>query len=266
MFRTVRRYARLYRAFLSQSLKNEMIYRSNFLTLVLMDVAFMTLNILLFRIIYGQVDTIAGWTFYQSMILIGTVGIVREMAYLTFRQGFLELGDEVRRGLVDTYMVRPMAVNLHLAFRHVSLTESLGEGVMGFALVAYGFSHLEGTSWVTLPVYLFFLFNSLAVYYGFSLLMNSVIFWVLRSQELNTIVYFFMESSRYPGDIFRGFGKIFFTFVIPIAVIATAPASVLAGPLRWEILVPALIVSTVFLSSGLWVWQRSLRHYSSASG
>jgi len=266
MIRTVRRYARLYRAFLSQSLKNEMIYRSNFLVLVVMDFAFMTLNVLLFRIIYGHVDTIAGWTFHQSMILIGTVGIVREMAYLTFRQGFLELGDEVRRGTLDAYMVRPMAVNLHLAFRHVSLTESLGEGIMGVILVAYGFAHLEGVSWLTLPIYLFFLINSLAIYYGFSLLMNSVVFWVLKSQELNTIVYFFMETSRYPGDIFRGFGKLFFTFVIPIAIIVTAPASVLAGPLRWEILGPAVLVSTIFLTSGLWVWQKSLRHYSSASG
>jgi ABC-2 type transport system permease protein len=266
MIRTLRRYGRLYVAFLSQNLKQEMIYRTNFLTLLIMDFAFVSLSVLLFKIIYGHVDTIAGWTFHQSLILIGTVGIVREMAYLTFRQGFIELGEEVRRGIVDTYMVRPIPVNLHLAFRHLSFTESLGEGTLGLVLVVYGFTHLPNIQWFHIPLYLFFLVNSLAIYYGFSLLINSIVFWILKSQELNTIVYFFMETSRYPGDIYRGMGKFLFTFVIPIALIATAPASLLAGPIRWDVVVPAFCMAIVFMGSGLWFWKRSLRHYASASG
>ena len=87
----LKRYARLYRAFLSQSLKDEMVYRSNFITLVIMDIGFVGISVILFKIIYSHVTTIAGWTFHQSIILIGTVGIIREIAYLFFRRGFLEL-------------------------------------------------------------------------------------------------------------------------------------------------------------------------------
>ena len=266
IFHNIMRYLKLYRVFLFQNLKEDMIYRSNFMTLVIMDIGFVGISVILFKIIYSHVNTIAGWTFDQSLILIGSVGIIREMAYLTFRRGFLELGSHIRTGTFDLFMTRPIAPNLHLAFRHVSLSESFGEAVMGGALVVYGLMHLHHWNWISIFLYVVFLLNSLLIYYGFSLLMNSVVFWVIKSQELNTIVYFFMETSRYPGDIFRGVGKIIFTFIIPIGIIATVPASILTGRIGWGFAVTALIVGSVFLSTGLLVWRKSIEHYSSASG
>ncbi len=264
--KNIKRYLRLYRTFLSQNLKEDMIYRSNFITLVIMDIGFISISVILFKIIYSHVNTIAGWTFYQSIILVGSVGIIREMAYLTFRRGFLELGNHVRTGSFDTFMTKPIASNLHLAFRHISLSESLGEGIMGIVLVTYGVIHLDSWSWIGIPLYIVFLINSLAIYYGFSLLINSVVFWVIRSQELNTIVYFFMEASRYPGDIFRGIGKVIFTFIIPVGIIATVPASTLTGRLSWKFAIISIMVGVFFLSMGLLVWKKSIEHYSSASG
>ena len=266
VWRNIRRYLKLYRVFLSQNLKLDMIYRSNFLILVFMDIGFVSISVILFKIIYSHVNAIAGWTFHQSLVLIGTVGIIREMAYLTFRRGFLELGNHIRTGTFDIFMVRPIAPNIHLALRHISLSESFGEALMGLTLVTYGLLHLDNWLWISIPLYLIFLLNSLLIYYGFSLLINSVVFWVIKTQELNTIVYFFMETSRYPGDIFRGIGKIIFTFIIPIGIIGTVPASILTGKIGWYFAIKSLIIGVSFLSSGLFVWKKSIEHYSSASG
>jgi len=188
------------------------------------------------------------------------------MAYLTFRRGFLELGNHIRKGTFDTFMVRPMAPNIHLAFRHISISESFGEAITGVVLVIYGILHLNNWTWVSIPLYIIFLLNSLFVYYGFSLLINSIVFWVIKTQELNTIVYFFMETSRYPGDIYRGVGKFIFTFIIPIGIIATVPASVLTGRTSWSSALIALFVGISFLTTGILVWRKSIEHYSSASG
>lgn len=266
ILRNIRKYLRLYRVFLVQNLKEDMIYRSNFIILVIMDIGFVSISVLLFKIIYSHVNTIAGWTFHQSIILIGSVGIIREMAYLTFRRGFLELGNYIRTGSFDLFMVRPIAPNIHLAFRHISLSESLGEAIMGVILVVYGLLNLDSWSFISIPLYIIFLLNSLMIYYGFSLLINSVVFWVIKTQELNTIVYFFMETSRYPGDIFRGIGKVIFTFIIPIGIIATVPASILTGRIGWDLAIISLIVGISFMSAGLMVWKKSIEHYSSASG
>jgi ABC-2 type transport system permease protein len=255
---------RLYASFLTHNLKNEMIYRANFLLNVGMDVGFMAVNVIFFTILYTNVTTIGGWTFHQTLILVGSVGLVREAAYLLFRQGFLELGDYVRTGQFDVLLVKPVRPNIHLGFRHVSLTESLGEGLMGAGLVAYGFAHVDA-SWTALPLYVALLGVSLAIYYAFCLLINSAVFWIVKSQELNTIVYTFMETARYPRDIYRGLGKAIFTFVIPVSLIATVPASVLAGRTDGGLIALAVGVAVGMMTLATLVWNVSLRHYSSAS-
>ena len=74
---TIRRHLKLYFAFLGHNLKNEMMYRANFLVLSAMDIFFMGVNVVFFAIIFNNVKSIAGWSFYQMLILIGTVGIVQ---------------------------------------------------------------------------------------------------------------------------------------------------------------------------------------------
>ena len=261
---TLVRYVRLYGSFLAQNLKNEMVYRANFVLLVGMDLFFMGINVAFFAILYANVTTIGGWTFHKTLILVGSVGLVREAAYLLFRQGFLELGDYVRTGQFDALLVKPIRPNIHLGFRHVSLTESLGEGLMGMALVGYGFAHV-GTGWAAIPLYVLMLGVSLTIYYAFCLAVNSAVFWIIKSQELNSIVYTFMETARYPRDIYRGLGKAIFTFVIPISLIATVPASVLAGRLDWGLIALAVVVAVGMMAAAMAVWNVSLRHYSSAS-
>lgn len=263
--RRARRYVALYRSFLAHNLKNEMIYRANFAIAVGMDLFFMGVNVVFFAILYANVETIGGWTLHQTLVLVGSVGVVREIAYLTFRQGFLELGDCVRTGRFDAMLTAPIAANAHLAFRHVSLTESLGEGLMGLLLVGYGFVHLENATWTSIPFYLVMLVNSLALYYAFSLMINSAVFWLVKSQELNTIVYHFMDTARYPRDIYRGLGKAFFTFIIPSSLLATVPASILTGKADGALIALSLGITAALLALALNIWNWSLRHYSSAS-
>lgn len=265
MIDAIRRHLKLYVAFLGHNLKNEMMYRANFIILSAMDIFFMGVNVVFFTIIFNNVQTVAGWSYYQMLILIGSVGIVREMAYLTFRQGFLNIGDYIRTGEFDLLLVKPLSPQLHLGFRHISMTESLGEGIMGIILAAIGYYHLPPGSVMAVPLYIIFLFVSLIIYYSFCLIVNSAVFWIIKSQELNTIVYYFMETARYPRDIYRGIGKALFTFVIPISLIATTPASILAGRVSYSLLLLSLSVAGGLLLIGSLIWQVSIRHYSSAS-
>ncbi|HEX9758677.1 MAG TPA: ABC-2 family transporter protein [Nitrospiria bacterium] len=265
MAKTIWWYFLLYGSFLRHNLKNEMVYRVNFIISIGMDIFFMVVNVMFFAILFSNVEKIGGWNFHQTLILVGSVGVVRQIAYMTFRQGFLELGDYVRTGEFDGLLVKPMAANANLAFRHVSVTDSLGEGITGFLLVVYGFFNLTQPNWISIPFYGLMLVNSLAIYYAFCLTINSAVFWLVKSQELNTVVYYFMDTARYPREIYHGLGKAFFTFIIPSSLIATTPASILAGRMDWGLVFLSILVATVFLLIGSTIWKLSLRRYSSAS-
>lgn len=265
MKNTLWRYFALYRSFFSHNLKNEMIYRANFAINIGLDIFFTMVNVIFFAILYGNIETVGGWTFHQTLIIVGSVGIIRELAYLTFRKGFLELGEYVRTGKFDVMLTAPMNTAAHLAFRHVSLTESLGEGLMGLVLVGYGFAHLDAATWISIPFYCLMLINSLIIYYGFCLMVSSLVFWLIKSQELNTMIYYFMNTARYPRDIYHGLGKTFFTFLIPSSLIATTPAAILTGRIDADLIALSVSVAFVFLTLGLFIWTKSLNHYSSAS-
>ncbi len=136
---------------------------------------------------------------------------------------------------------------------------------MGLVLVTYGFIELSDSGIASIGFYLLMLINSLAIYYGFCLLVNSLVFWLVKSQELNTVVYFFMNTARYPRDIYHGLGKAIFTVIIPSSLIATTPAAILVGRAEPGLIALSVSVAVVFLSLGLFVWNRSIHFYGSAS-
>ncbi len=74
-----------------------------------------------------------------------------------------------------------------------------------------------------------------------------------------------MDTARYPREIYHGLGKAFFTFIIPSSLIATTPASILAGRFNPDLVFLSLMVAGVFVVTGFFVWNMSLKRYSSAS-
>ena len=75
----------------------------------------------------------------------------------------------------------------------------------------------------------------------------------------------FLDMALYPRDILRGFGKIIFTFIIPVSIVATVPAQALMGDLRIELAIILFLVTIAFFILANFVWRRGIRRYESAS-
>jgi ABC-2 type transport system permease protein len=66
-------------------------------------------------------------------------------------------------------------------------------------------------------------------------------------------------------DVFRGFLRLLFTFVIPLALLTSYPALALLGKLDLAVAAQALGGSLVFAVAARVVWLRSIGRYTSAS-
>ena len=71
--------------------------------------------------------------------------------------------------------------------------------------------------------------------------------------------------ARWPAQVFRGFLRMVFTFVIPLAVMTTYPAEALLGRLAGGTVVTAMATSVGLMVVARLLWTRSLRGYTSAS-
>jgi len=260
------RILKIYLLFLSQNIKKEVMYRTNFFTLFAIDFVGLGLVLVFFRVIFRENSLIAGWNFESVLLLIGSVAVLREAAYLTFRSGLQSLSQEIRTGRLDLTLAKPFSPQLLIAFKGISLTESLSEGIMGLILIIYGIMKFDGNIGAySILFYTLLGLISYILFYSVALFFSSLSFWLIKANNLGAVVWNFMEMARYPRDILRGFGKIIFTFIIPTSLIVTVPVSVLIGKTHFDLIFDLILVTVVFFIISNIVWRRGIRHYESAS-
>ena len=260
------RILKVYFYFLSQNIKKEMIYRVNFLMFFVFDVLGALITVLFFKIIFDENKLIAGWNFGATLILVGTIGVIRELSFLTFKEGFGMLGHIIPKGRFDLVLTKPFPIQLMVAFENISIIESFGEGLLGLGLIIYGAANSNASiTFLNILFFLLFVICSYILYYSFALMINSLSFWVNRTQGFQSLVYNFLDMAQYPRDILRGFGKIIFTFIIPVSIVATVPAQALMGNLRAEMAAILFTITIIFFALANFIWRKGIRRYESAS-
>lgn len=257
---------RIYFFFLSQSVKKEMVYRANFVMFIVLDVFNVAISLIFFKVIFNENKYISGWDFGSVLILIGIVSVLRELSSLTFKEGFGMLGHLIPKGRFDLLLTKPFSTQLLTAFQEISINEGLGEGLFGLGLIIYG-------AWLTdIPInllnailFLLLFVFAFILHYSFTLLINSAAFWIYRTQGFHSFASIFLNAAQYPGDIFKGFFKIFFTLIVPASIVATVPAEALIGNLKFGSVALFLIITAAFFVIANLVWRKGIRRYESAS-
>ncbi|MDA0334432.1 MAG: ABC-2 family transporter protein, partial [bacterium] len=103
-----------------------------------------------------------------------------------------------------------------------------------------------------------------AILYGFWLMLSTVAFWFVRSENILMIFHSMYDAARWPVTIYPGWLQALLTFVVPVAFAVTIPAGALVGRLSPAWLVATGLAGVMLLASRLF-WKIGVRHYSGAS-
>jgi ABC-2 type transport system permease protein len=103
------------------------------------------------------------------------------------------------------------------------------------------------------------------VLYSLWILVISAAFYLVKIDNLSYLFASIYDAARWPVDVFRGFLRLLFTFVIPLALLTSYPALALLGKLDLAVAAQALGGSLVFAVAARVVWLRSIGRYTSAS-
>jgi len=93
----------------------------------------------------------------------------------------------------------------------------------------------------------------------------SVAFWVVKIDNLTFLFSSIFDAARWPSSVFRGFLRVLFTFVIPLAVMTTFPAQALLGRAGTVEIVGGLGTAVLALVVSRRLWVRAVGRYTSAS-
>lgn len=256
--------AAIFWALVKINLKRLFEYRALFFvecfTMVLWSLAY----ILLIEVIFLNTPTLAGWTKSQALLILAFYYSFMTTAEIFFIDNFERFALNLRRGNLDLALTKPVSSRLLVFFQYMQFQDT-SHYVMTIMLFIYAIRDLPQ------PIDPLFFLGGLLMVIPAAILnfcMHSVAatiaFWVERSDTLNTLMWNFRQTAKYPRQIYQGFFQQLFTFLIPFAVLSTVPAeTAMKIPQPWYIFL-LIALTLVFFYVSRWFWNKGLKKYSSA--
>ena len=248
------------------ALMRQMAYRSHFLLMITGKVVRMALLLLFFQAIFLKVDRLGTWSFDQVLLLFATFHIVDYLMSITFQRNLAyRLPQMIQTGELDTRMILPVNLLFMSSMEELDLMDFFSS-IPAFAFLVWVLDRIDfAFSWAQGLAYLMFMANALLFMFAVVLIISATSFWTVQSYGLSRVFDNLMKIGRYPLDIFEGFWKVLFVYLLPLVLIAQVPSQALLATLTPGFAAFGLSVTFVFLVAALFLWNRGLKNYLSAS-
>ncbi len=242
----------------------EAVYRTNFITTVIVDLVWIAVQFSLFTVIYANVESLGGWTKHQVFFFLGFFFASDALFSTFFARNFWQFSDLVNKGELDILLTKPVHPLFLSLTRFISMTAwfnvLLGIGVMIRYAEPAGFE--GGWRWLTLIPWLAFgTLAALMLRFAFSVW----IFWTDRSFAIARLYFAFFTLADKPDPIFPIVVRAFLMTALPFAFIGSVPArALLQGlELREYALITGVMVFFFFFNRHF--WRKGMARYQSAS-
>jgi ABC-2 type transport system permease protein len=258
-------YLRIWIAGARYSVVRTLMFRGDFVVWSLVELFWMAVNVLMIAVIYSHTSSIAGWSEYEMMLLVGTSMLIQRLLMGFFWSNFYEMGRNIRTGAFDFYLAQPGNPLLMVSTRKLDL-DGLANSFLALALVIYS-AHRLGLhpGALDLALYGILVLAGLVVHYSLLVLTNASTFWFKSAQGLEASYFTLAEFGRLPREAFKGIGSLVLVWLLPVVVTTNAPARTLLHGFRPDWALWLFAVAVLWLSIAVFVFNRGLRQYSSAS-
>jgi len=260
------RYLSIYAALWKNSVTRELIFKSNFLLWIFVELLWFGLQLSFIGVLYLHTDHIGSWTKWQVVMLIGGSHFIQQIYQAFFLINCTNLSELVRTGKLDFLMLLPVNTRFVVSLRQVDLGAFVNAG---FAIAVMAFAahqmHLVPTL-IQILGFLVLCFAGITIHYSLMFLLATISFYTVRAQGIVWGYYNLFNIARMPDEAFRGMFRIVFTFAIPMLLVSNVPVRVLVKPTTSpEMALLLLGMTAVCFCISEYGWRASLRHYTSAS-
>ncbi|MCC7229963.1 MAG: ABC-2 family transporter protein [Fimbriimonadaceae bacterium] len=260
----MRRYWKIYKTFFVTSLARELEFRANFFAKILQNMVWMSFFVLILLVVYRNTNSVAGWGRGQSFILAATIFLMTSFG-TAFFMSIMEIPQHVRQGTLDFIVTKPIDTQFWISSRKFNFDKA-GTMFAGMAMLVIGVIQSNLTpNLADWAAYVILIGASLAIYYSVSLILMTTGIWLVRVDNLWVLTETLTDVSRFPIDIYGPSLRQVLTFVVPMAFIATIPATQLVQGANGSMVALGLLWATIFLTLSRIFWRFALRHYTSAS-
>lgn len=261
----MRRYLKLYFHFFKNCLVRELEFRFNVFALSIVHILWLGVTLGSVVLIFGQVDSIAGWGRQEVLILSITAFLFHDIMEMFFMGSLQRFSYFIRHGEFDFILLKPVNPRFMTSFRYVEFQNIFRIIVMVFILVLFlQKAGIEPTIYEWAGFSALFA-GGLIVFYNIFFTIITTNFWLINVFNFSDIFDRLLSAGRYPVNIFQGRLKPFFAYIIPVGLIGTFSVEILLGkanPVSFWIVIIMVVITSLFSE---FFWRFALKHYSSAS-
>ena len=267
--KTLSHYANLWFACAKYSITRMLMFRGDFLIWSFVEFFWMTVNVLMVSVVYEHTDTVAGWTKYQMMLLVGTSMLIQRFLMGFFWSSIFEMGRNIRSGHFDFFLAQPGNVMFMATTRKLD-PDSLANSLIAMALVAFSVHKLGlHPGFLDIALYAVLVLCGLIIHYSMLVLSIAMAFWITSAQGIEGSYFTLSEFSRLPREAFRGvaygLANIVFVWALPMVIVSNVPAMTLLKGFDPKLVAWVVISTVAWFGVAVFVFNRGLRRYSSAS-
>src|SRR6266436_4440400 len=141
----LRRYFSIYAALWKNSVTREMIFKSNFLLWIFVELLWFGLQLSFIGVLYLHTEHIGTWTKWQVVLLIGASHFIQQLFQAFFLINCTNLSELVRNGKLDFLLLLPVNTRFVVSLRQVDMGAFVNAS-FALATVAYSLhmAHVTG--------------------------------------------------------------------------------------------------------------------------
>ena len=246
------------------ALASRMAYRGDFIMSMLIMLVMELAGPLITILIYHNGASFPGWQQYEVLLLQGVFMLSRGIAFPFYMGMVWNTISRVQEGTYDLLLIKPRSI-LQMSIVTAFDSEDLGKLIGGLLLFRYAMKRAPALPLENWMSFLLLFVFSLITMFAFGLFMSGLgIVWV-GNYRIYDIFMTVMEFGLYPRSIFSKAFQSIITWILPISLLGSFPASALLGKSVTGAL-GAVLYSVAFLIAGLWFYNRMVRNYTSAGG
>ena len=241
-------------------------YRSDFLFWLVVSLMWTAFNYFFFYLIFGNVETVAGWTQDELMIVLSFFTMIDALTWSIFWPNMSNYTESVFSGGLSKYLLQPVNSIFLLTTEHITY-HNVPRFFIGLAvLIATAVKMDISVSFLQIVLVItLFLISFVFLYSGWFLL-ATISLWVEKLQNINDIMPGFRRIYQIPRQVYTGITSLTVSFIFPVALVTSLPSEVLLGRTPIFLCIYFAVFTFVFALISYFFFKVSITKYSSVGG
>ncbi len=243
-----------------------MAYRGSFIADIIGSVFTEFLGPLFALLLYSSTTGIPGWSFEEFLLMQGIFIFVFGISHAFVEMMAWKTSFFVQEGIFDNVLVRPYNSLLQMMTTSVDMDGFARMGA-GLIIIIFALTKLAlGISLVNVILFIILIIIAILFSFSVSIMASALSFYVVKSGVIVEMLDSLGWLGQYPLFIYGRVGTFLLSFVFPIGLAAFYPAQVILGRIALPFVIVLAAIGILFFSLSVIMWERAIKHYTSAGG